>query len=101
MESEIVHHASGGTTFAGHDATRFYQAVHLKVFIKLYAETGIRPTRHVGPTQMLALAASITGHKYKRGAFVEAEKDLGDWIETMRAALPITDERAPNIATKD
>lgn len=93
MESEIVHH-NGGTTITGPDGMRFFQAVQLKSFLRLYAKTGIRPTRGVGPTQMLALASSITGHKYKRGAFLEAAEDLSTWIETMRAALPIADERA-------
>ena len=92
MESEIVHH-NGGTTLSGPDAMRFYQAVQLKSFLKLYAKTGIRPTRGVGPAQMLGLASNITGHKYKRGAFLEAAEDLSTWIETMRAALPVTDGR--------
>lgn len=92
--SEIVHY-DGGTTLAGKDATALFAAAVLKASIATYAKCGMIPTRGVTISGMLKRAMQTTGHKYKNNAagWAEAVKDLDDWIQTMRAALPISDER--------
>lgn len=92
QQSEIIH-SNGGTMFAGPDAVNLVRAVYLASHLKLFAKTGIRPTRHVGPTDMLRMATGYTGKKYKRGAYLAAAEDVRVWVETMKAALPVTDER--------
>ena len=44
-------------------------------------------------TGLLKIASEYTGKKYKRGAYQEAREDLQVWIENMKLALPIKDER--------
>ena len=97
QDSEIVYHKSGGITLAGPDAVNLYRAAHIKAGLALYARSKMLMTRGATPSFLLATATQYTGHKYKRGAYLEAAKDLGDWIETMKAALPVTDERVPNV----
>lgn len=89
-QSEIVVHKSGGVTFAGKDAMWLYRAMVLRNGIRLYVKTGIKPTRGVGPTQMLAMAKEYTGETYKRGELPRAERDLSVWIDTMKSAMPLT-----------
>lgn len=92
QDSEIVYH-DGGTTFAGPDAVNLVRAVYLKQALVMYARTKMLMTRGATPGFMLAEATKYTGHEYKRGAYEEAAKDLADWIATMKAALPVTDNR--------
>lgn len=91
--SEIVHH-DGGTTFAGKDAVNLFRAATLMSALKFYAKTGMKVTRNVSPGDMLKLANQYTGKTYKRGQYAEAAEGVRVWIETMKAALPITDERS-------
>lgn len=93
QDSEIVHH-NGGTTFAGPDAVSLVRAVYLKQALVMYARSKLLMTRGATPGFMLVEATKYTGHKYKRGAYTEAAKDLADWIATMKAALPVTDNRS-------
>lgn len=93
QDSEIVIYQSGGTTFAGPDAVNLYRAAVLKQGLAMYARSKMLLTRGATPTFMLAEATKYTGHKYKRGAYLEAAKDMADWIATMKAAMPVTDER--------
>lgn len=88
-QSEVVVHKSG-TTFAGPDAVNLYRAIVLRSSMRMYRRCGIKPTRGVGPTQMLALAGEYTGKKYKRGQLEQAEADVQTWIDTMKAAIPVT-----------
>jgi hypothetical protein len=90
--SEIRHHSGGGVTITGKDGMNFYRAVTLKSMIGLHQKTGLIPTRGVSITRMFAMATEYTGKHYKRGGHDEAIADLSVWIETMRAALPITKE---------
>lgn len=93
QDSEVVLHKSGGTTFVGPDAINLYRAIYLKQALVMYARSKMLMTRGATPGFMLVEATKYTGHKYKRGAYTEAAKDLADWIATMKAALPVTDER--------
>jgi hypothetical protein len=91
MNSEI-RITSGGTMYSGPDAVAMYRAVTVKVAIETYARTKMRMTRNATPTVLLGIAGEYTGKKYKRGQYDQAAKDLAVWIETMRAALPVTVE---------
>lgn len=77
------------TTFVGRDGVGLFQAIALKSGLGLYRKTGIKPNQAWTPTAMLAAAGHITGHKYKRGQFLQAEADLQAWIDAMRCALPV------------
>jgi hypothetical protein len=57
--------------------------------LKLYAKTGMIPTRGVGITKMLAFASDITGKKYTRKQVLQAAEDVKVWADEMKAALPV------------
>ena len=90
MHSEIIHHDTGATTFAGRDAVNLFRAITLKSALGLYAKSKLLTTRGLTPTLMLTLAGEYTGKKYKRGQHAQAAEELDAWIQTMRCALPIT-----------
>jgi hypothetical protein len=95
--SEITLHASGGYTVTGRDGISLMRAVYLKSSITLYRKTGLIPTRGVTISRMLKLATEITGKTYsarKRADYERAEADLQVWCDTMRTAIPTTDNRA-------
>ena len=81
-----------GVTFVGPDATRLYQAIALKHAINFYlSSNGLRMTRMLGPTLMAKSVSSLTHKNYtsgKRGLAI-AVKDLDQWIEAMKAAIPL------------
>lgn len=89
-DSSIDIRTGGGFSITGRDGVHFYRAIVLRQSIKMFAATGMKPTRGVGGPQMLTLAGEYTGKKYKRGQYDAAVADLSVWIETMRAALPTT-----------
>jgi hypothetical protein len=74
---------NNGTVFVGTDVNIF-QAAMLASSLRLYAKTGMKPTRGVGPTQMLKLASAITGYTYKRGEFEQAASDLSNYVENLK-----------------
>ena len=78
--------------YSGSDATSLVRAIYAKNALSFYAKTGMKVTRAVTPTVLLQIATEYTGHKYKRGQYVKAAEDLDVWINTMRAALPVTIE---------
>ena len=92
-DSSIVHH-NGGTTITGADAMNYFRALHVRMALQMYIKTGLLPTRGVGPARMLALATEYTGKTYKRGQHAVALEDIEVWVQTMKAALPIIDERS-------
>ena len=81
------------TAYVGFDAVMLMRATMLRSSIKLYAATGMIPTRGVTITKMLAMATEYTGKKYKRGQYAEAQADLQAWIDAMKAAMPVVDNR--------
>jgi hypothetical protein len=89
-QSEISVSAHGSICFSGRDAVEFYRAIALRSAIDLYARSKIKMTRQLTPSTMLQLAGQFTGKSYKRGQYAQASADLAVWIETMRAALPVT-----------
>lgn len=92
-QSEIIHHEGGGTTLAGKDAVNLYRAATLKSALNLYAKSNILLARNITPTSMLTMATGYTGKKYKRGQHAQAAADVDVWVQTMKAALPVTDNR--------
>jgi hypothetical protein len=92
-KSEIVHF-NGGTAFIGPDAVNLVRAAHCATALRMYARTKMLMTRMATPTVLLQIAKEYTGKDYK-GAdkYLHAADDLRVWIETMKSALPITDER--------
>lgn len=92
-QSEIVRH-NGGTTFAGPDAVNLFRAAYVKSALSMYARSGMLMTRGATPTALLRMAEEYTGRKYKgKDKYNEAAEGVRIWIETMKAALPFTDER--------
>lgn len=88
-DSHIEVNAQGRpTAYVGPDATNFYRARVLQSSLRLYAKTGMIPTRGVTATVLLKLAEPYTGKKYKRGQHEQAAADMDAWISTMNAALP-------------
>lgn len=90
-DSSITLNASGGMTFDGPDAVQLYRAKLLASSLKLYARSGIIPTRGVTITKMLAFASAYTGKRYKRGEAMKAHDDVQAWAAAMMAALPISE----------
>lgn len=81
---------SGGAAFVGPDAVMLVRAVQLKVALGVYAHTGLRVSGKVSPGMMLAAATQFTGKRYGRHEYAKAAVDVGKWVDTMRAALPVT-----------
>ena len=65
--------------------TKLYQACALKVGLRLYARTKIRPGRGWTPTAMLRTATSLTHTAYRRGEYEKAIADLEVWIANWRS----------------
>lgn len=76
------------TTFVGPDATNYFRAEVLASSLRLYEKAKIKPTRGVGPAQMLKIATSFTGKAYKRNELLKAAEDVAKWAAEMKAALP-------------
>lgn len=92
MTDSMIAVNKGSTTFIGPDATNLYRCAVLRGAIKLWAGTGIIPTRGMTITRMLAQATGYSQKPYKRGEALKAVEDLTQWIEAMKAALPIERE---------
>lgn len=82
------------TILEGPDAVLLVKAAAIKSALGL-AQKGIRINRAVGPQKLLEAASTITHKSYGRGkkACAQAIEDLQQWIVTMKAALPVVDER--------
>ena len=83
------------SSFVGPDAVALFHARALRAAIAAYMRFGLRPTRGVGPSRMLAMASGITGKPYRRGAYASAIADLTTWIAALESALPIVRAAAP------
>lgn len=92
-QSRVELHPGGGTSFVGRDAVNLTRAITLKASLTLYAKTGMIPTRNVRATDLLRMASEYTGKTYKRGQHELAAADVGAWVETMKAAIPVTTGR--------
>lgn len=90
-DSHIVYSKSRreATSYVGKDATQLFRVNMLKVSIRLWVKTGMKPTRGVGIRKMLDMATQYTGRKYKTSEASEAIDDLHNWVQVMVSALPI------------
>jgi hypothetical protein len=77
------------TSYVGRDATELFRVNMLKISIRLWVKTGMKPTRGLGIKKMLAMAERYTGRKYKTSEASEAIDDLHNWVTCMVSALPI------------
>ncbi len=91
IEQSEVTIGNGYTCYSGPDAVNLARAISLKAALRL-AMSGLS-VRGMPKTRLLKIATEYTGKKYKRGAYQEARDDLQVWIDNMRLALPIKDER--------
>lgn len=82
---EISEHA---TSYVGFEAVDLFRARMLASSLRLYAKTGMIPTRGVTITKMLALASHYTGKPYKRGSAAIAADDVKAWADALALALP-------------
>lgn len=89
--SHIVYSKGRGEaiSYVGKDATQLFRVNMLKVSIRLWLKTGMKPTRGVGIKKMLEMASHYTGRKYKTSQAAEAIDDLHNWVSVMVSALPI------------
>lgn len=90
-DSSVTITQSGGIMFSGPDAVNLYRAMSLRASLRI---VGIGMSiKGVSKTRLLQLASEYTGVKYKRSEYEKAREDLTTWIETMKLALPIEDNR--------
>ena len=89
MESSITYDKSGnGVAFIGPDAVEVYRVALIATSLRLWAKTGMLPTRGLSGRKMLDMAGRWTGKKYGRRDGLTAASDLDVWVQTMKAALP-------------
>ena len=67
--------------FSGPSQVDRFVAVTLRQAIKLYRLHGMKVNRAYTPTAMLARASQLTGKKFKRGQFAEAEAALTELLD--------------------
>lgn len=95
MSDSFIRYSRGrgeATSYVGTDATTLYRVNMIKVSIRLWVKTGMKPTRGVGIKKMLAMAEKYTGRKYKTSEASEAIDDLHNWVTLMVSALPIVEQ---------
>lgn len=68
------------TTALTGDGIAAYQALAIAAGLRFYARTGRQINRAYTPTRMLRFAERITGKKFKRGQYVEAESALREFV---------------------
>lgn len=95
MTDGIHYNAKGdAVSFAGRDAVEVFAAAALASGLGLLA-VGIMPARGWTLKAALAKAKTYTGQTYKgKKDIPRARADLKVWIETMKSALPTTQEGA-------
>ena len=90
-ESGLIYRKDGNLSCAyGRDAVNMVGAAGIAAFLRLYAKSGIRPTRGVGPKELLRRASLVTGKRYplNRAGYLKAADDVSRWVQEMKAALP-------------
>ena len=90
--SEITH-SDGGSMYAGKDAVSVVRAYYLASALSLYAKCGIRPTRGVGPRDMMKMASELTGKKFAARDYSGAAAAVKEWASLMRSGIPESSSR--------
>lgn len=91
MNEDHVSIGPGGISFVGHDAVDLFRARTLASMLKLYAKTGIKPTRGVTLKQMLTLATKYTGQRYAstKAHALLASDHVKTWADAFALSLPV------------
>ena len=87
--NDYLERTKNGTSFLGSDVDIF-AATALASGLRLYAKTGMRPSRTYTPTNMLLAASRYTRKQYKRGQYEKAAADLTAFADALKAQ-PRTD----------
>ena len=91
MNDSQVSISNSGVMFSGTDAVNLYRAMSVRASLRI---VGIGMSiKGVSKTGLLKIASEYAGKQDKRGEYEKAREDLTTWIETMKLALPIEDNR--------
>jgi hypothetical protein len=90
-DSKVVIGAMG-TIYSGADAVSLYQAMALRAAMRLYAKTGIVPTRGFGKKKMVEQVNLITKSDYATKDFVKAFDHLNIFVEQLKSSIPVEAE---------
>lgn len=93
MQSSIVQHQHGGTSFNGREAVNVYRITVIASALRFYAKTGMKVNRAYTPTAMLNAASEMTGKKFKRGQYLEAAVALDELKTQALGTVELIDER--------
>ena len=74
------------STFTG-SAVNVFAASVIASGLRLYARTGIKPNRAYTPSNMMRMAAKVTGRKFKARDYLGAAKAIDDWKAAYMASL--------------
>lgn len=88
MTDSYISTSAGGTTFTGPDAVSLFRAIQIKGALKMW-KVGLKATRGIRLKDLLGMAGEYTGKTYKKSDLDTAIADLVQWIEAMKAALPV------------
>ena len=88
MTDSYISTNAGGTTFAGPDAVQLFRAMQIKGALKMW-KVGLKVHRGVRLKDLLGMVSEHTGKTYKKSDLDTAIADLVQWIEAMKAALPV------------
>ena len=88
MADSYIQTNASGTMFAGPDAVELFKAMQIKSALKMW-RVGLKATRGVRLKNLLSMTSEYTGKPYKRTEVDTAIADLVQWIEAMKAALPV------------
>jgi hypothetical protein len=96
MDNTLIHRTDGSTVFTG-DAVELYRLTAIRSGLRCLIDTDGRMqlNRSYTSTNLLRNASAVTHKQYKRGkpGWIAAEADLTKTINTLKAAIPVTDER--------
>ena len=91
MTDSYIQTNASSTMFAGPDAVQLFKAMQIKSALKMW-RVGLKATRGIRLKDLLGMASQHTGKVYKRNEIDVAIDDLNQWIEAMKAALPVEAE---------
>lgn len=88
MTDSYISTSAGGTSFVGPDAVQLFRAIQIKGALKMW-KVGLKVHRGVRLKDLLGMVSEHTGKTYKKSDLDTAIADLVQWIEAMKAALPV------------
>jgi hypothetical protein len=91
MTDSYISTSDFGTTFAGPDAVQLFRAMQIRGALKMW-KVGLKVHRGVKLKDLLGMVSEHTGKTYKKSDLDTAIADLVQWIEAMKAALPVEAE---------